>query len=710
MQRLPLLDGRRSRRSRLIGGALAACLVTAGIGVALASPAQARYATGGAGLYKGNIDWFEWGTDGSAIPAAGTTKTNTRTIGGATLATTCAIGTVSGGGLRVYRSGDFGGDSHDDLYNIGGANGANTLVDGLANTTDGQTINFSFSCSATLNGTPVALGGLVMADAEQSASNEFVQATIPAGATWRIIDRFRSSGCTSSTGASLDASGQTLKLAGPAADCGTGPSVTAFMDGATSADVVVKGGGRSAIALGVVLSADFGDAPASYGDDAALLSPTWSGGTLTPGTSAAVSDDSFALATLNSPTPRLGATVSGDSGEQASTNADADTGDDAITATGTGTVVKGSTYTLGGISCVGDGSAVHGWLDWNDNGTFDAEDASTASTCSGGTAAVGWTVPADAVSASPSFLRLAIGSDVASVATPSGVSLAGEIEDYAFTVMVPTDVPPTETIIGPADGATYFQGQTVPASYTCADTVGTVTSCTGDVPVGSPVSTLSTGTKSFSVTGTNDGNQSTTTTVHYKVVPVVGVCRGTPLSVGLLGLTLAPGTANPPTAPCVTDAKQVVNINVVITPAIPLLHVPGNSISVGALTGTSTNGPAGSASAYAQIPDITISLLGHTIEITALTSNASSTLTSCTSPATLVGHSTFATLAIDGVISPNQHTDKPLSIPVAGLGVIAFNQTSVSGNTVTQSAVHIAVAGLVDIALGQSVAGATCGS
>jgi hypothetical protein len=218
------------------------------------------------------------------------------------------------------------------------------------------------------------------------------------------------------------------------------------------------------------------------------------------------------------------------------------------------------------------------------------------------------------------------------------------------------------------------------------------------------------GSTTVTVTGTNDDGQSTTTSAIYKVVPVVGVCRGTPLGVTLLGLTLNPGTSNPATSPCATDSKQVLNTNIVITPAIPLLHLAGNSISVGAVTSASANTPAGSSSAAAQIADVTINLLGHSLEITGLTSNASSTLSSCSAPATLVGNSTFATFAVDGVVSPNQHTNKPVTINVAGIGVFAFNQTTVSGNTVTQSAVRISVAGLVDITLGQSVAGTTCGS
>ena len=32
---------------------------------------QDLFATGGSGTYKGSIDWFEWGTDGAAIPPQG---------------------------------------------------------------------------------------------------------------------------------------------------------------------------------------------------------------------------------------------------------------------------------------------------------------------------------------------------------------------------------------------------------------------------------------------------------------------------------------------------------------------------------------------------------------------------------------------------------------------------------------------------------------
>ena len=92
-------------------------------------------------------------------------------------------------------------------------------------------MSFSFACSTTLDGNPVPLAGLVMADAEQSGSNEYVEATIPAGGDWRIIDRIRTGTCSADT--AVTRTGQTLRMTGPAIPCGTGPDAVAFMDDAS---------------------------------------------------------------------------------------------------------------------------------------------------------------------------------------------------------------------------------------------------------------------------------------------------------------------------------------------------------------------------------------------------------------------------------------------------------------------------------------------
>lgn len=133
-----------------------------------AAPAEARYSTGGQGLYPGAIDWFEWGsTTGAPIPTAGLTRTNTRTINGLALQTTCTLSNISSP-VNAYASGVWRGDGLDDLYNIGGTGTANQLIAGIRTSNGGVNASFDVSCSVTYDGAPVPLDGLVFADAEAS--------------------------------------------------------------------------------------------------------------------------------------------------------------------------------------------------------------------------------------------------------------------------------------------------------------------------------------------------------------------------------------------------------------------------------------------------------------------------------------------------------------------------------------------------------------
>ncbi len=478
MQHVHATQGRSSRRrsQRRVTAALAGISVLAGallavVPVALitASPAEARYATGGTGAYKGSIDWFEWGTHGQAIPAGGTTRTNTRTVAGGELATTCSISNLTGQ-LAAYRSGSWSGDGLDDLYNIpngaGQGTGANNqLVAGLSTATGGNPV-FDLSCSVTLDGSAVPLAGLVMADAEQSGPAEYVQATIPAGAEWRLIDRTRTAGCNADI--AVTRTGQTLRMTGPAVPCGAGPDGVAFMDGATSARVTLKGGGVSAIALGVMLFNDFGDAPASYGDAGALYSPGFAGGTVPEGASTLYGST---LSTPTQPVTRLGATVDSEPGQQSGATAVADGADeDAIATPVNLRPTPGSPYTLPGVACTGPG-VVSGWIDWNGNGSFEAGERSDQPSCTGSSVDLTWDVPARP-DTGPTFLRLRIGPNAAAVAGPTGVITAGEVEDYAAVVAPRADygdAPDTAGTTAASNGARHLvpgydaDGNTAPA-------------------------------------------------------------------------------------------------------------------------------------------------------------------------------------------------------------------------------------------------------
>jgi hypothetical protein len=79
---------------------------------------------------------------------------------------------------------------------------------------------------------------------------------------------------------------------------------------------------------------------------------------------------------------------------------------------------------------------------------------------------------------------------------------------------------PAITITAPADGATYTQGQSVAASYTCTepDGAGDIATCNGPVASGAPIDTSTAGAHTFTVTATDQAGNSTSQTANYAVV------------------------------------------------------------------------------------------------------------------------------------------------------------------------------------------------
>ena len=77
---------------------------------------------------------------------------------------------------------------------------------------------------------------------------------------------------------------------------------------------------------------------------------------------------------------------------------------------------------------------------------------------------------------------------------------------------------PKATIVSPANGATYTQGQTVKASYSCADSTSGVNSCTGTVANSANLDFSAAGTKSFSVNSSDQAGNTTTASISYTVV------------------------------------------------------------------------------------------------------------------------------------------------------------------------------------------------
>ena len=434
----------------------AAAVLTAGLvaGALTVAPglfdaaAQARFATDGAGDYKGVIDWFEWGADGTEFSEGSTmTKTNTRVVAGKNVETTCTISNIDDqtgdGGIQAYRPGDWKGDQFDELYNIGGTGTDNQLVAGLVNTLNPGSPEFDFSCTVKVDGTVLPLEGLTVASAESNSAGEWIKVTpVESDAKWRILEE--SAVCpTVHTKTILDPDNSLTITLGDECfqdgeDWGSNPVAVGFVENATAAHVQLVGGGRTAIALGVVFSIDFGDAPASYGEAAAVVQPEWAGGEVPSGTSTV---EGYPLATEGPAALRLGKLVDGDAAAQPSADALADdqnnqADEDGIAQPGTITVTPGGRYTKS-VACAGTGF-VAGWVDWNANGTFDAGERSSVVACSGGSASLVWTVPADVAESldAKTFMRLRIAADEAGASAPTGLVMAGEVEDYALNVAV----------------------------------------------------------------------------------------------------------------------------------------------------------------------------------------------------------------------------------------------------------------------------------
>ena len=204
-------------------------------------------------------------------------------------------------------------------------------------------VSVDYSCTAELHAPdgsvkPVPVAGLVFADAEASSrrygikswattewTDEWIQANTDQDVTWRVLDTMRSDPCVSrNTGKQVTADaevsdgGHTLRLMPSDEECvyqsgGSysrpnglgGPDAVMFMEGATKATITMQGSGYSAVALGLIVATDFGDAPESYGYSGALFQPKWKGGEVSA-TTDAFGVQPQATMYLDQSAPRLG--------------------------------------------------------------------------------------------------------------------------------------------------------------------------------------------------------------------------------------------------------------------------------------------------------------------------------------------------------------------------------------------------------------------
>ncbi|HEL4296531.1 TPA: DUF11 domain-containing protein [Stenotrophomonas maltophilia] len=458
----------------------------------------AAYATGGSSPYRNTVLWLTWGggangVNNVALNDGAMSSIDMPVAAGVNLRVDCRLNTAETNVLRSYRPGNFGGDSLDDLYNIGGTGTANQLIAGIARASG--TSSFSITCTSTLGGAPYRLRGVVMADAESiNNSGEFVEAS--AQGTWNVVEvrKNLANATPYLVNKSTSGANQVIRF-GPGNDDNTAAVTFLSFDNAAHAPgnlavnmgFSMRGGGTTAIAIGLLVPyADFGDAPQSYGDAMHVVDDLQfrSDGIPQGASNFNINTAGYTPGGLAPPLTDFLGSLGPDTEQRSSYSLDA-LGDDNFPQVGSReedawptsyrlTVMQAGTQINQPVACVGNGS-VAGWIDFNRNGVFDANERSGIAACSGGQANLTWTVPAQ-VLAGTSYVRLRYSTNAVQIQNPTGVADDGEVEDHRITITAPSlKVVKSNN----ATGGVWNYGQ--------AGTEYTLTvSNTSDVPTGNP--------------------------------------------------------------------------------------------------------------------------------------------------------------------------------------------------------------------------------
>jgi hypothetical protein len=113
---------------------------------------------------------------------------------------------------------------------------------------------------------------------------------------------------------------------------------------------------------------------------------------------------------------------------------------------------------------------------------------------------------------------------------------------YAANIGIDT-TPPTITITTPTDGAIYAVDQSVPASYSCADSGSGVATCSGPVPSGSAINTSAPGAHAFTVNATDKAGNTASRSVAYTVAAAPSAQITSPASGGTYAIGQAVATS-----------------------------------------------------------------------------------------------------------------------------------------------------------------------
>lgn len=428
---------------------------------------QAQYANGtGTGLNQDQIFWLEWGGPALTTTPAGFTATNVvagtyiwdlepglvRIVGQLSNIENPVAPTSGTLTLTPYNSGTWAGNGTTSLGDglqlmYPGVNpvGIATRLTGGTNTPySGGVIEFDISLQLQIleNGvwTNVDYPGMVVADAESmtstGAGTEYISADTD-GAGWQILDVRNDAASIGQdpTKYMLDITngGSSFRLRNDQIT-DMGVQAVMFAQGATSlTNVQMRGRGVTALALGFVAPFDYGDAPASYGEVFHYIDELNLSGT------PITTDGSYSVVnqTISSLTPSSDVYINtppdADGGlNHFSENADIDGATTIPNYDGSGTY----TLTIPITNSTGLPTNVGAWIDWNQNGVFDASEAVMQTNPASATSATfTWTGLTTAPDPSVNYyVRVRATTDV--LTGPTGGATDGEVEDYFLNAAV----------------------------------------------------------------------------------------------------------------------------------------------------------------------------------------------------------------------------------------------------------------------------------
>lgn len=441
----------------------------------------AAYATGGASPYIDKVLWLTWGSteaNQAAFPYGqhdqelniGDKSRASIHLGGNTyLCVEVEIVNIVGDEVNSYAPGNWQGDSMDVLYNIGGSGKENRLVAGIINRmTSGGNSTLTFRAKATINGEPIRISGLAIADAEAlNASGEYIRAT--AYGTWNIVDMRKNVGAGEYRIAKRNAGTNQQQRIEFQRGTDNYTGAVAFLDFnefaydevdglAVEFSAQLYGTGKTAIAIGLLTpNADLGDAPESYGAPIHLLqnlNVTPDNIPITTNSYTNINTASYTPGALEPFEGRFLGSTAPDANSTPVHSKDA-LGDDNSGEAGPdeedawpemyrrfsykahylpGNEIQAEiAYNNGEV-----GDRVSGWIDFDLNGTFDESERQTAqiTAVGNGTVTLTWTVPPTRRVYS-TYVRLRYFDVAEDHTSPDSPVNFGEVEDHRMYILGP---------------------------------------------------------------------------------------------------------------------------------------------------------------------------------------------------------------------------------------------------------------------------------